>query len=73
MEAIGSPNCALLFGQRRLWVRVDVQASADRKGPAQTARDPYHRFWRLSRRIWPAAEAQGLIAMWGAHAASASR
>jgi len=25
------------------------------------------------RRIWPAAEAQGLIAMWGAHAASASR
>jgi hypothetical protein len=32
MEAIGSPNCALLFGQRRLWVRVDVQASADRKG-----------------------------------------
>jgi hypothetical protein len=31
MEAIGSPNCALLFGQRRLWVRVDVQASADRK------------------------------------------
>src|SRR5580704_16029788 len=33
MEAIGSPSCALLFGQRRLWVRVDVQASADRKGP----------------------------------------
>jgi len=27
----------------------------------------------MSRRIWPAAEAQGLIAMWGAHAASASR
>jgi len=33
IEAIGSPNCALLFGQRRLWVRVDIQASADRKVP----------------------------------------
>jgi hypothetical protein len=40
MEAIGSPNCALLFGQRRLSVRVDVQASADRKGARITGARP---------------------------------
>src|ERR1700729_109093 len=73
MEAIGSPNCALLFGQRRLWVRVDVQESADRKGPHVI------RAWPLSPLL--AAEpaylagdgSPRLIAMWGAHAASASR
>jgi len=73
MEAIGSPNCARWSGNAGFGFVLTFGRLPTGKVRAQTARDPYHRFWRLSRRIWPAAEAQGLIAMWGAHAASASR
>src|ERR1700729_81386 len=59
IEAIGSPNCALLFGQRRLWVRVDIQASADRKVPRIIGARPLSPLQADGRAFWPGGEPPG--------------
>ena len=72
MEAIGSPTEPVLFGQRRLWVRVDVQAPAIRKGQ----RDQRATLIAALRGLAGASADGGspsAVAIWGAHAASASR